>query len=125
VSLAALPGQAAPHPFDPVKDVGVTLIHGALILTVPPGVHLKRRFFKVELVSVPGAVTVGLLPPTDGKDDAGDPVWHGTLRVPLTGTGLKNPVMLRITYQPCTEGEGSVCYLPQHRLLPVTVAEMR
>ena len=124
-SLATLSAQAARHPFDPVKDVGIALSHGAIILTVPPGVHLKQRFFKVELASVPGTVTVGLLPPADGKDDAGDPVWHGTLRVPLTGTGLKDPVVLRITYQPCTEGEDSVCYLPQHRLLPVTVAGMR
>lgn len=45
--------------------------------------------------------------------------------MPLAGTGLKDPVVLRITYQPCTEGEDSVCDLPQHRLLPVTVAGMR
>jgi len=121
-ALSALPVTAAPRPFDPVKDVDMAVIRGVLILTLPPGVHLKRRFFKVELASVPGTVTAGSLPPTDGTDDAGDPVWHGTLRVPLAGAGLKDPVVLRITYQPCTEGKGSVCYLPQHRLLPATAA---
>jgi thiol:disulfide interchange protein DsbD len=119
-----LPAQGAPRPFDPVKDVAVGLDHGVLTLTVPPGVHLKRRFFKVELATRPGTVTVGPLPPADGLDDAGDPVWHGTLRVPLRGEGLKDPVALRITYQPCTEGAGSVCYLPQHRLLPVKAGEV-
>jgi thioredoxin:protein disulfide reductase len=122
--LGVLPAQGAPRPFNPVKDVGMVLARGVLTVTLPPGVHLKRRFFKVALASGPGTVTAGPLPPADGRDDTGDPVWHGTLRVPLRGEGLKDPVVLRITYQPCTEGAGSVCYLPQHRLLSVAATEI-
>ena len=122
--LGVLPAQGASRPFDPVKDVGMVLARGVLTVTLPPGVHLKRRFFQVALASGSGRITAGPLPPAEGRDDAGDSVWRGTLRVPLRGEGLKDPVVLRITYQPCTEGTGSVCYLPQHRLLPVAAAEI-
>lgn len=101
------------------------LDHGVFTLSLPAGVHLKRRFLAVKLTTHPGTLTLGPLPPTDGRDEAGDPVWHGTLRVPLHGQGLGDSVVLQITYQPCTEGPGSVCYLPQHRLLTVSAADLQ
>lgn len=115
---------AAPR-FDPVKDVVITLQRGVLTIQVPAGAHLKRRFLKVELAEGPGALEVGALPPTDGVDDAGDPVWHGTLRIPVTGRGVADPASIRVTYQPCTEGAGGMCYLPQRRLLQARAEDLR
>ena len=114
-----LAAQGPKRPFDPAKDVEMSFDKGMLTLRVPAGVHLKQRFLKVELTTHPGSLRVGPLPPADGKDDAGDPVWRGTLNIPLAGADLKDPVVLKVTYQPCTEGADSVCFLPQHRLLTV------
>lgn len=105
------------HAFDPAKDVAMTVAQGRLTVTIPPGAHLKCRSFKVALASAAGHLEVGPLPPAQGRDDVGDPIWRGTVQVPLRGEGLSDPVRLRITFQPCTEGPGAVCFLPQHRTL--------
>jgi len=119
--LIALQAQAAG--FDPVKDVAITLRGGILSVAVPSGAHLKTRTFKITLLSK-GTLKLGPLPPSAGIDDAGDPIWRGTVRVALTGAHLEDPAWLEVRYQPCTEGAAGVCYLPQKRKLEVVAAEL-
>jgi len=121
LGILTLPVLAAPKAFDPAKDIDIALHHGVLSLKVPKEVHLKQRFLKVQ--TKVGVVTLGELPPASGKDEVGDPVWRGTVQVALHALGLKDPVELLVTYQPCTEGEGGVCYRPQHRTLVVKAAD--
>ena len=109
--------------FDPVKDIPVALAGGVLSVTVPPGAHLKVQAFRIVLSS-PGTLRLGPLPPATDRDDAGDPIWRGTVRVALKGSGLQDPVKLVITYQPCTEGPDAICYLPVKRTLMVPAAEV-
>lgn len=110
--------------FDPAKDISLTFRKGAVELQVPENTHLKAAFMKVEKKGGPGTIVVGPLPKTDAKDELGDPVWHGTVRIPVRGTGLKGHALLAITYQPCTEGEGGVCYPPTSRELKVLAHEI-
>jgi hypothetical protein len=109
--------------FDPVKDVPVVLAGGVLSVTVPPGAHLKVQTFRIVLSSH-GTLRPGPLPPATDQDDAGDPIWRGTIRVGLKGSGLQDPVKLMVTYQPCTEGPDAICYLPVKRTLTASVAEV-
>lgn len=109
--------------FDAVKDVPVSLASGVLSVTVPQGVHLKAQTFRIALVSH-GTLRLGPLPPATDRDDAGDPIWRGTLRVALKGNGLEDPVRLVVIYQPCTEGPDAVCYLPVKRALTAPAAEV-
>jgi len=112
-------------PFDPEKDVTVALQAGAVIVTVPQGAHLKAAFMTVGLKpGTPGTLKAGPLPPTDAKDDLGDGIWHGRVAIPVTGTGLPPALDLVVTYQPCTEGEGGVCYPPTERDLRVNAADI-
>jgi thioredoxin:protein disulfide reductase len=122
MSLASLVLQAGPG-FDPVKDVSVTVSQGVLSVAVPKGVHLKAHLLRVVLVSG-GTLRLGILPPATEHDEAGDPIWHGTVKVPLSGQGLDDPTRLLITYQPCTEGPDGMCYLPVKRPLAVSSAEI-
>ncbi len=109
--------------FDPARDVSLTVAGGALSLTLPENVHLKARSFKVALVSR-GQLTCAPLPATSEIDDAGDPILRGTVRLALTGRNLEDPVRLLVTYQPCIEGEGGVCYLPTKRTVAAAAAEI-
>ena len=109
--------------FDPVKDIPITLVGGVLALAIPPGVHLKVKAFRVTLLSQ-GTLHPGALPPASAHDEAGDPIWRGTLRVALQGIDLQDPVKVSIIYQPCTEGPEAVCYLPLKRTLTVAAAEV-
>ena len=106
--------------FDPVKDVPLSASNGVLSVVVPQGVHLKARLFNVALVSS-GTLRLGALPPSSGQDEAGNPIWRGTVQVSLKGSGLEDPVRLVITYQPCTEGPDGMCFLPVRRTLVVPV----
>jgi len=72
----------------------------------------------------PGHPEDGKLPPTTAKDELGDGIWHGSVRVPMSGEGLSGTVTLQVTYQPCTEGEGGVCYPPTTRSLEVKASEI-
>lgn len=110
-------------PFNPERDVAISFSKGTLTLVTPPNSHLKQSFMQVELKSKPGAIKVGPLPPTDAKDEIGDGIWHGTVRIPVSGEGLQDPVELDVTYQPCTEGEGGVCFAPTTRTLKPLAAE--
>ena len=113
---------AAGAAFDPDRDIGVALESGAVVLTVPPGAHLKAAFMKVALKGGQGTLEAGPLPATDAKDELGDGVWHGRVQVPLRGAGLPPEVELAVTYQPCTEGEGGICFPPRDRILRVSAA---
>lgn len=93
-------------------DVKVTLKKGAVLITVPPHVHIKKAFTEVTLASKPGSLKVAPLPKADAKDELGDDIFHGQVAIPVTGEGLKGEVMLEVQHQACTEGEGGNCYPP-------------
>ncbi len=108
VTVAAL----AQGDFDPVKSVTVRFEKGAVVATAPEGAHLKAVFMKVEKPEGPGQLQAGPLPPGNAKDELDDDIWHGPVRIPVRGEGLRGEVTLKVTYQPCTEGVGGVCYPP-------------
>jgi len=109
---------------DPEQDVKVAFQKGAVVVSVPEGAHLKKSFMTVTLKSKPGALKVGVPSKTTGVDELGDPIWHGTVRIPVSGEGLNGEVQLEVQYQPCTEGDGGVCFPPTTRLLKVKAAEI-
>lgn len=114
------PGMA----FEPDKDVLVIFKKGAVQLTVPKGVHLKKSFTAVTLASKPGRIQAGPLPKADAKDELDEDVYHDTIAIPVTGEGLTGVVSLEVQYQPCTEGTGGTCFPPTTRLLKVKATEI-
>ncbi len=121
VQAAAL-AQAAD--FDPEKSVLVPFAKGVITVTAPPGTHLKQSFMSVELQSKGGRIVVGKMTPPNAKDELDDAIWHGPVKIPVSGEGLKDPVELAVTYQPCTEGEGGVCFPPTTKVLRVKAADL-
>ena len=111
--------------FDPAQDIKIEVRQGSLHLEIPRGAHLKVRAFKVALLSAPGRVEVGTLPPPSGQDETDEPIWRGTVNLPLRSEGLQDPVELRVTFQPCTEGEGGVCFLPQRRIIAARATDFK
>lgn len=116
--------QRADPAFDAMGSVSLAFQKGAVVLSVPAGAHLKASFMEVVKKGGPGTVKVGPLPATDAKDEIGDGIWHGTVRIPVRGEGLAGTVKLEVTYQPCTEGEGGVCFPPTTRTLEVKAGEI-
>ena len=110
--------------FDPLKGIPVSFSRGAVVLQIPEKVHLKTAFMKVVLKSGTGTLAMGKLPKPTGQDELGDAIWHGTVSVPVSGTGLTGQVELEVTYQPCTEGEGGVCFPPTRQLLKVAAKDI-
>lgn len=110
--------------FDPEKSVSVGFAKGVVTVTSPRGTHLKQSFMSVELQSKGGKLVVGALTPPNAKDELGDAIWHGPVKIPVSGEGLKDPIVLAVTYQACTEGEGGVCYPPTTQTLTVKGAEI-
>jgi thiol-disulfide isomerase/thioredoxin len=108
--------------FDPARDVQITFADGAVSVSAPAGSHLKGRFLSVSKAPGPGTLTMGALPPATERDEAGDPIYRGSVRLPLAGQGLAGEVVLEVHYQPCTEGEQGVCFMPMVRRLTVTAA---
>ncbi len=124
ICCLVLSAQKAPS-LNPLTDVSLAFRNGAVVVEAPAGAHLKRAFMEVKLRSgTPGQLTVGPLPPTNGKDELGDGIWHGPVVIPVKGQGLSGVVELLVTYQPCTEGDGAVCYPPTDRVLKVNAAEL-
>jgi thioredoxin:protein disulfide reductase len=121
---AAAWAQRADPGFDPVKDVSLRFEQGAVVVAVPEGAHLKASFMAVEKKAGPGTLKLGKLPPTTAKDELGDGIWHGRVQLPVSGAGLSGTVTLVVTYQPCTEGEGGVCYPPTTRSLAVKAGDI-
>ncbi len=120
--LALLSLQA--RAFNPAVDVALAVVPGGLRMVLPPGVHVKLGTFRVALAAGPGRLEAGPMPPAAGRDGAGDPVWRGTVVIPLHGQGLADPVGLTVTYQPCTGGPDGVCYLPQHRTVAARAVDL-
>jgi thioredoxin:protein disulfide reductase len=116
--------QRADPSFDPVKDVSLRFEKGAVVVAVPAGAHLKASFMDITKKAGPGTLKMGKLPPTTAKDELGDGIWHGSVKVPVSGDGLRGTVTLQVTYQPCTEGEGGVCYPPTTRPLEVKASDI-
>ena len=114
----------AAAPFDPVRDVQVSFLGGAVQVEVPPGCHLKARFLEVTLASGAGRVAMGELPAAVDRDELGDPIYRGAVRIPVTGQGLGGFVVLEVRYQPCTEGPEGVCYRPMTRTLGLSGTEI-
>ena len=111
--------------FDPDKDVSVLFAKGTLRVSVPAGAHLKKAFMLITpKPGTPGQLRVGKLPATSEKDELGDPIYHGTVAVPIHGEGLKGELEIKVTYQPCTEGEGGVCFPPTERLLKIKASDV-
>ncbi|HJV89080.1 MAG TPA: cytochrome c biogenesis protein CcdA [Holophagaceae bacterium] len=110
--------------FDPLKSVTVRIEKGAVVATAPEGAHLKAAFMKVEKDGGPGKLVAGPLPAGNAKDELEDDIWHGPVRIPLKGEGLAGEVTLKVTYQPCTEGIGGVCYPPTVQTLKVKAADI-
>jgi thiol:disulfide interchange protein DsbD len=112
--------------FDPEKDIGMSVSKGVLTLTVPEKVHLKTAFMKVALKpGQAGTLKTGPLPAPTGKDELDEGIWRGKVEVPLVAEGLSGDVALEVTYQPCTEGEGGVCYPPTKRELKVAAKDLK
>ena len=112
--------------FDPVRDVRITFKDGAVTVAAPAGSHLKARFLSVtrvpgdgNLTAAAGILLAGALPPSTERDEAGDPIYHGSVRLPVAGQGLAGEVVLEVHYQPCTEGEDGICFMPMVRRLTV------
>ncbi len=121
LGFAPLPARE----FDPAKDIGMTVSKGVLTLTVPGKVHLKTAFMKVALKpGQPGSVKTGPLPAPTGKDELDEGIWRGTVAVPLVAEGVSGDVVLEVTTQPCTEGEGGVCFPPTKRELKVSASDL-
>ncbi len=125
LAVLALPAMAqgsAQGTFDPMTSVKLAFDKGAVVVEAPAGAHLKAAFMKVEKKDGPGTITLGAMTPTNAKDELGDGIWHGPVRIPVKGEGLKDTVTLEVTYQPCTEGVGGVCYAPTTRELKVAAS---
>ena len=111
--------------FDPVKDIRMNFHDGKVVVTVPQGAHLKAAFMGIKLApGATGKLEVGPLPPTVDKDELGDGVWHDNVAIPVKGSGLSGAVELLVRYQPCTEGEGGVCYPPTTQVLKVEASDI-
>jgi len=116
--------QRADPSFDPVQSVALRFERGVVVAEVPAGAHLKASFMAVAKKAGPGVLKMGQLPPTTAKDELGDGIWYGAVRVPVSGEGLSGTVTLLVTYQPCTEGDGGVCYPPTTRPLLVKASDI-
>ncbi|MBL0311895.1 MAG: protein-disulfide reductase DsbD [Holophagaceae bacterium] len=111
--------------FDPVKNIGMGFHDGKVVVAVPEGAHLKAAFMGIKLgLNTPGKLDVGPLPPTVDKDELGDGIWHDNVAIPIKGSGLSGMVELLVRYQPCTEGEGGVCYPPTTQTLKVKASDI-
>ncbi|BDU72136.1 protein-disulfide reductase DsbD family protein [Mesoterricola silvestris] len=110
--------------FDPETDVSVAYEKGAVVITAPKGAHIKKSFTEVTLASKPGSLKAGPLPRADAKDELNEDIYHGAVRIPVAGSGLKGEVALDVQYQPCTEGAGGNCFPPTTRRLKVAAAEI-
>lgn len=119
-----LSGMVLMAGFEPEREIRVSFVDGAVVVAAPAGAHLKARFLSVGLASGPGSLRMGALAPAQEKDEAGDPIYHGEVRLPVTGRDLPREVQLEVNYQPCTEGKDGVCFLPLVRKLWVYSAQI-
>lgn len=110
--------------FDSDPEVQVSFQKGAVVITTPKGAHIKKSFTEVTLASKPGTLKAGPLPKADAQDELKEDVYHGTVRIPVTGAGLKGEVALDVQFQACTEGAGGNCFPPTTRTIKVQASEI-
>lgn len=123
VLMLALAPAALFAAFDPLLDVRVAPGPGAVVLEAPPGVHLKTAFLNVALKGE-GRIAWGPAPAPTGKDELGEGLWRGSVVIPVRGEGLGRTVELVVTYQPCTEGAGGLCYAPVQKTIRMEGASL-
>ena len=82
--------------FNPERDINISFQQGQVVVTAPSGVHLKKGFMGISLVSKPGTLQVGTLPPAPAQDELGEDIYRGTVKIPITGKGLKGQVKLAV-----------------------------
>lgn len=104
-------------------QIGVAFSKGDVVITVPKGVHIKKSFTEVRLEGA-GKLKVGPLPKADAKDELNEDIYHGTVRIPVTGEGLSGESTLVMQYQVCTEGEGGNCFPPTEVNLKVKAVDL-
>ncbi len=111
--------------FNPEQDIPVKVAKGAVLLTVPEGVHLKAKFTEVKLkAGSKGTLKMGALPEVSDKDELDEGIYRGTLRIPVRASGLSDKVELVVTYQPCTEGAGGTCYAPIDKVVSAKASDL-
>jgi thiol:disulfide interchange protein DsbD len=64
------------------------------------------------------------MPRPSGKDSLGTDYWAGTVRIPLKGEGLRDPVSISVTFMTCLEGEGGQCFPPAEKELRLRAADV-
>lgn len=127
--LLAILGMAtanaqAPRDFDSARDIHISFRQGQVVVTAPSGIHLKKGFMGISLASKPGTLQVGTLPPASAQDELGDDIYRGTVKISVTGKGLKGEVKLAVEYQACTEGQEGTCFPPTTQELTVKAEDI-
>jgi len=109
--------------FNPEKDVKVTWRNGAVVLDVPSVAHASdiAVFLKP---GTQGKLNVDPLPLPSGADALGTSYWSGIIRIPVKGEGLKDPVVLVVSYMTCMEGEGGQCFPPVDKELRIRAKDI-
>ena len=105
--------------FRPVESIRILQNQDRLVIQIPPKAHLKTTFLKVEALSSPQAIRMGELPKASGKDELGDDIYRQELVWPILFNTTETDLELTVTYQPCTEGPGGICYPPTQQKVKV------
>jgi len=122
---AALFGFSPIHAqdFNPEKDIKATWRNGAVVLDVPSVAHASDIAVFLKPGSQ-GKISIGPLPPPSGADALGAPYWGGAIRIPVKGNGLKDPVVLMVSFMSCMEGEGGQCFPPVDKELRIKAKDI-
>ena len=123
IILSFLPTFGLSRNFDPEKDVSLSFKNGAVQVGIPHTVHATDISVFLKQGSQ-GKLSVGALPPPSGADSLGSTYWAGNVPIPVKGEGLKDPVVLIVSYMVCMEGEGGMCFPPVDRELRIKAADI-
>jgi len=121
ILLSFLP--ASGQNFNPETGIPISFKNGAVLVSIPPAVHATDISISLKSGSQ-GKLTVGALPPPSGADSLGGDYWAGNVSIPIKGEGLKDPVVLLVSYMVCMEGEGGMCFPPVDKELRVKAADI-
>lgn len=105
--------------FRPIESIRIEQNGDRLVIQIPPKAHLKTTFLKVEALSSPQAIRMGALPRASGQDELGDDIYRQELIWPIFFNTVEPELELTVTYQPCTEGPGGICYPPTQQKIKV------
>ncbi len=118
LSASILLGQTQIE-FRPVESIRIQQDENRIVIQTPPIAHLKKAFLKVESLEDPKAVRMGRLPKATEQDELGDDIYRQELILPLIFDTSASELELTVTYQPCTEGPGGICYPPTQQKIKV------